>query len=120
MKLRLTKLTLISALLFVFTAPVSAYQDKLPFTGERLFNFYGGNGAGMSITIKSNGDTLIESHGKFGSDIVYQGKFKNPMYDVHGNGYSIKGNQIYMLKNGKVSNGCKEEGTPCIDELSEL
>ena len=94
----------------------------LPFTGERWFNFYGGNGTGMSITIKSNGDTLIETHGKFGSSIVYQGKFKNPMYDKDGDGYSIKGNQIYLLKNGKVVNDCPKAGgkTLCVDELLKL
>lgn len=117
MKLRFTKLTLISALLFVFTAPVSASQDKLPFTGKRWFNFYGGNGTGQTITIKSNGDTLIEFHGHGGSSIVYQGKFKNPMNAADGEGYSIKGNKIYLLKNGKVANDCMGEGTPCIDEL---
>lgn len=94
----------------------------LPFTGERWFNFYGGMGTGMSITIKSNGDTLIEIHGKFSSSIVYKGKFKNPMYDAEGYAYSIKGNKIYLLKNGKVANDCpKAEGTTlCIDELLKL
>lgn len=119
MKLRFTKLTLISALLFVFTAPVSADQDKLPFIGKAWFNFMGGNGTNEYIVIKENGDTEIGVCGLAGCSSDYTGKFKKIMGD-----YTFTSTTVSMVsKSGTIKTTCDQSGIevddsyPCTQTL---
>ncbi len=59
-----------------------AKQSNLPFVGRRAFNFLGGSGTGYSITIESNGNTIIQLHGTMSSSTVYQGPFQETMEGI--------------------------------------
>jgi hypothetical protein len=71
--------------------------ETLPFTGTRRFNFLGGSGTGQSITIESNGDTLVQLHGTMQTSVLYRGKFSNPIVLEDGVKLLLEGDRIYIL-----------------------
>ena len=91
-------------------------SQKLPFIGERSFNFYGGNWNEECIKINKNGQTTIYNCGTGGGagDVEYKGKYKNPLPG----GYLIHNNKIFLLnEKGELTKDCKGDGAPCIEEL---
>lgn len=100
-------------------APQQTETTQLPFQGERLFNFMGGNGTELSISINSNGDTILKSHGEVESTELYKGKFTNPLtIDKNGTQLLFKDGKVYQQTNGVIDRGCKlEESEPCSSEL---
>ena len=89
-------------------------QEVLPFVGTRFFNFLGGSGTGQSITINSEGYTIVKLHGTANTGLLYQGEYTNPIILNDGFGLLIKGNKIYQLKaDGQMARGCRQEGSPC-------
>lgn len=89
----------------------------LPFVGSRSFNFFGGTGTEMSITIDADGTTLVARHGTTASSVAYRGAFKNPIPLEGSSGLLIEGNKITSYENGKPSLGCAGETKPCTSEL---
>ncbi len=103
--------------IFLFEHALIA-AETLPFVGKRLFNFMGGSGTEQSITISKDGKTKIMFHGVTSSSTEYKGKFTNPIKLKDGTGYLFKDDKVYLLqKNGKVEQGCKDDGVPCVSEL---
>lgn len=99
--------------------PEAAAMPQLPFKGEKFFNFMGGNGTELSISISSNGDTILKSHGEVESTELYKGKFTNPLtIDQNGTQLLFKDGKVYQQTNGVINRGCKlEESEPCSSEL---
>lgn len=90
----------------------------LPFVGTRYFNFLGGTGTGHTITIEENGTMTVEINGTIESSVLYQGEFSNPIFLDNGLGLLLSSGQIYQLSaDGKISEGCKREGTICEADL---
>jgi hypothetical protein len=109
-------------LISILFGDMAMAKEKLPFVGVRRFNLYGGSGTGQSITIDRNGKTTIKVHGTVSTEIIYKGKFSNPI-TINSYGqiykYLFKKNKIYELdKNGKTKENCKREGTICESDLS--
>lgn len=92
---------------------------QLPFQGEKFFNFMGGNGTSLSISLNSNGETIVKSHGEIESTELYKGKFTNPLtIDQTGTQLLFKDGKVYQQTNGVIDKGCKlEESEPCVSEL---
>lgn len=109
--------------LILLSSNLSAQANiKLPFVGERWFNFSGGSCCLKSITISKNGHCKIIGHEApewgNGKRVIYSGPFKNTIWiyenGVKSYGYKIDGRYITSLKsNGKPEFDCKEEGKPC-------
>lgn len=102
---------------------VSNYNQKLPFIGARFFSFLNGNGTGKSISIATDGTTIVKLNGKFDTTIQYNGKFSNPiiLQDGSGLGLLLKDDKIYsLLANGEIAKGCKGDGTICESSLIEV
>jgi hypothetical protein len=111
-------ITLISLLTLASLASnIIIAGEKLPFVGTKSFNFYGGSGTGQSISIKKNGDTVIKLHGTSGTEILYKGKFSNPIKSKDGTAWLLKDDKIYSYTNGKIDNDCMGDGTPCVSEF---
>lgn len=108
--------SLLLTITFIVSNMVIA-QEKLPFLGTRSFNFYMGSGTGHSITIKKDGSTTVKIHGTVSTEVLYRGKFANPIVLKDGTGWLLKGNKIYALTNGKIDNDCRGDGKPCESEL---
>lgn len=94
-------------------------KDALPFVGGRYFNLAGGNGTEQTISIDKSGNTLIELHGKFGSGVVYRGKYKAIMCDEYGECYKIiaKDKIASVDKDGKIQMNCRADDEPCVAPL---
>lgn len=103
----------------LFMSNTVVAEEKLPFVGTKTFNFYGGNGTGQPITIKKNGSTVIKLHGTSDTEILYKGKFSNPIVSKDGTGWLLKDGKIYSLTNGKIDNDCMGDRTPCVSEFYE-
>jgi hypothetical protein len=88
-------------------------REPIPFTGTRRFNFLGGSGTGQSITIESNGDTLVQLHGTGGISVIYSGEFSNPIVLDDGRKLLLEGDKIYILLLGQSLEECKSSGSPC-------
>lgn len=91
----------------------------LPFTGEKYFNFYGGNKTEYTIKIFSNGQTEINL---CGSDciVIYNGKYSNPIKLDDGSGFLFQNDKVYALpQTGKLADeGCENyEGDKCVSHL---
>lgn len=86
--------------------------SNLPFVGKRFFNFLGGSGTGYTITIESNGNTVIQSHGTMNSSTVYQGPFQETM-----EGITIKDGYASTCDQQKSES--EEEPVPCKTKLYE-
>lgn len=109
--------------------PTTSTQSKLdlPFVGERLFDFVGANATMESITIDSNGHTIIEGQAGNSSYVIYEGMYSPIMPRYEGEFedegyYSIIGNNtIAQLDNNKNlmhGDGCNiEDGKPCVTEF---
>jgi len=120
----------ISVLLF-FTTPLIAEEtisQKLPFIGERTFNFDGGSGTERYIKIKKDGYTIVGSCGAPGLALEgedncyvdYKGKYSNPLIIKKDEKLLIHENKIYSLnKDDSVEVGCKGDTVPCESELYE-
>ena len=94
---------------------ISFAKNDLPFVGTRSFNFFGGNGTGRTITIKANGETIINGAGTCWLT-EYKGKYSDVLVvdpaenGYPSNGYLIKNNKIYSLENNKISKSCGRLG----------
>ena len=109
----MNNISLLTITLFaLLSTPLLAEEkpsQKLPFIGERIFNFYGGAGTGEYIKIKKNGDTILGGCGD-GMDAKcidsYKGKYSNPLPagDDKGGKYLINENKIYYLKKNDEGN----------------
>jgi hypothetical protein len=102
---------------------IAGEKQKLPFTGTKWFNLYGGTGTGQSITIEKNGRTVIKVHGTVSTGVIYKGRFSNPI-TINDEGtiykYLFKNKKIYELdQNGQIKKGCRREGEVCEAELSK-
>lgn len=123
------KIIFLTLFLILLSSNLSAQVNtKLPFVGERWFNFSGGSCCFESITISKNGNCEIIGHQApewgDGKTVIYSGPFKNTIWiyenGVKSYGYKIDGKFITSLKsNGKPELGCREEGKACITELSK-
>ncbi len=92
--------------------------NKLPFVGKKGFNFYGGSGTEQSITISKNAMVTIMLYGTQSSEVIYKGKFTNPIIKKDGTGWLIKANKLYLLNKSKqIELGCQEENQPCVAEF---
>ncbi|TAE61941.1 MAG: hypothetical protein EAZ87_00530 [Nostocales cyanobacterium] len=92
--------------------------EILPFVGTKYYNFLGGSGTGESMTIENDGRVIIKVHGTQETEIIYRGKFSNPLMIENEFGLLIQGNKIYQLDvNGKMTTGCRGEGKVCESEL---
>ena len=110
----------------VATATAESKLD-LPFVGERIFDFVGANATMESISIDSNGYTIIEGQAGNSSYVIYEGMYSPIMPRYEGEFedegyYSIIGNKtIAQLDNNKNlvhGDGCNiEDGKPCVTEL---
>ncbi|MBF0563654.1 MAG: hypothetical protein HQK89_00270 [Nitrospirae bacterium] len=98
---------------------------KLPFVGEKSFNFYEGSSTNYTIKIKKNGDTTIKLFGAMiepgkppAAKIIYKGKYAEVM-KVDDGFVQIKGNKIIFLDiHGNPEFGCRgQETDPCESEL---
>lgn len=104
-----SKLVLPVLLTMLTTPTVVLANSKLPFVGDRLFNFTGIGDGVESITISKNGNVTIQS---YAAGVSYRGKYKTLMPSnggLHGRGvfYKIKGNKIYLTnKSGKILKNC--------------
>lgn len=111
------KILLVIGIIGILISNLVIAQEKLPFIGTKMFNFMGGTGTGQSITIKKNGSTVIKLHGTGSTEILYKGKFSNPIILKDGTGWLLKNNKIYSLLNGEIENDCMGDGKPCESEL---
>ncbi|OOS25544.1 hypothetical protein [Moraxella pluranimalium] len=116
----LSKLVL-PVLLVMFIAPnVAMASGKVPFVGTRYFNI-NGTASGSSITIKKNGNVVIEDAPGFYGE-VYHGKYSTlmPAFES-GRYFTIKGNKIYIVDSkGKMFNDCtpwQRSDSRCVDNL---
>jgi hypothetical protein len=93
--------------------------EILPFVGMRRFNFLGGSGTGRTITIESNGDTLVQLHGTMRTSVLYRGTFSNPIILEDGNKLLLEADKIYSL--GADQNSAKDckstKENPCEAKL---
>jgi len=95
-----------------------AAQEKPLFVGKKFFSFYGGSGSGQSITIKANGNTIVEGCGASGCVIEYKGKFTNPLRFKDGGGLLFKDGKVYALhEKGGIEKDCMGDDEPCMSEL---
>ena len=90
-------------------------NTNLPFTGERIFNFEGGNDNNGLIKIQKDGATDIAMFGKRFSYTVYRGMYSDSMASDEDETYfKVIGDSIIKLdKNGNIAYGC--EATPDYD-----
>jgi hypothetical protein len=86
--------------------------SNLPFVGKRFFNFLGGSGTGYTITIESNGNTIIQHHGTMNSSTLYQGPFQETM-----EGITIKDG--YASTCDQPEPNSEGESAPCKTKLYE-
>ena len=114
----LFSLILSLSLNFIAHADTST-KDNLPFVGSRGFNFFGGTGTAMSITIDEDGKTLVARHGTGKSSVAYRGPFKNPIPVEGSETLLIEGNKITSYENGKPSTGCNGNGL-CITDMYSI
>lgn len=99
-------------------ASPAAPNSELPFVGKRSFNFRGGTGTEMSITIEENGNTKLEDKGTQNSTVYYEGAFSNPLLlNNEKTGLLFKDGKVYVIDNGKVGVNCKGDGQECVSEL---
>lgn len=91
--------------------------SNLPFVGKRLFNFLGGSGTGYSITIESNGNTVIQHHGTMNSSTIYQGPFQETMTTQDGQRITIKDG--YANSCNPQEPNADAESAPCKAKLYE-
>jgi hypothetical protein len=92
----------------------------LPFVGTRRFNFLGGSGTGQSITIASDGHTIVQLHGTIGSSVQYSGPFTNPIVLQSGQRLLIQDNQVYSVAADNDPNTCAAsdpDAAPCVTSL---
>lgn len=92
-------------------------SENLPFVGKRFFNFLGGSGTGYSITIESNGNTVIQRHGTVNSSILYQGLFQETMVTQDEESITIKDG--YADSCDERKSGSEGESAPCRGKLYE-
>jgi hypothetical protein len=124
------KHSLLSSIILIFfsSSPLFAEEasQKLPFIGERVFDFYGGSRTGEKLTIKKNGEYIMEGCGayrcamSFEDGYLIKGKYSNPLptEEEDGTKYLIHDKKIYRLKrDGEIEIGCKDDGEPCASEL---
>ena len=91
---------------------LSYANTTLPFTGERIFNFEGGNDNNGLIKIQKDGATDIEMFGKRFSYTVYRGMYNDSMASDEDESYfKVIGDSIIKLdKDGNIAYEC--EATP--------
>ncbi len=99
------KPVILALALITATSPALASSQKLPFVGKRSFNFYGGSGTDLSITINKNGTATIKSYGSLAAGgqayTTYRGKYRTYLPDGDGGYYQIKGNTMRWLDANK-------------------
>ncbi|WP_421291564.1 hypothetical protein [Aeromonas taiwanensis] len=112
--------------------PQTAQQGKqgLPFIGKRSFNFAGGSGTERYITIRQNGQTMIESCGA--SLMDDSGNFQEPSCSVDWKGpfatplktssamYRVEKERIYQVElDGSPARDCMASSEDCSVSLYE-
>lgn len=112
--------------------PQTAQQGKqgLPFIGKRSFNFAGGSGTERYITIRQNGQTMIESCGA--SLMDDSGNFQEPSCSVDWKGpfatplktssamYRVDKERIYQIEpDGSPARDCMASSEDCSVSLYE-
>lgn len=112
--------------------PQTAQQGKqgLPFVGKRSFNFAGGSGTERYITIRQNGQTMIESCGA--SLMDDSGNFQEPSCSVDWKGpfatplktssamYRVEKERIYQVElDGSPARDCMASSEDCSVSLYE-
>ena len=118
---------LVPLLCLTMISSFSYANTNLPFTGERIFNFAGGNDNNGLINIQRDGATDIGMFGKRFSYTVYRGMCKDSMASDEDESYfKVIGDSIVKLdKNGNIAYGCEATpdydlyDRPCISELYE-
>ncbi len=115
------KPTIIALALLTATSPALANSKKLPFTGTKYFNFMGGTGTVMSLTITKKGNATVKYHGTVSTETSYRGKYRNPLPDGDGGYLQIKGNNIYLMdENKNYVYDCMGNGDVCASTLHRL
>ncbi|MFM4995573.1 hypothetical protein [Aeromonas sanarellii] len=112
--------------------PQTAQQgnQRLPFIGKRSFNFAGGSGTERYITIRQNGQTMIESCGA--SLMDDSGNFQEPSCSVDWKGpfatplktssamYRVEKERIYQIEpDGSPARDCMASSEDCSVSLYE-
>lgn len=109
---------------FSFVNPIAVAASDLPFVGTKSFCDFSGGLMEHRITIKKNGNTVIEQASGIPAGmqenfsdadlmVIYRGKFKEKMANI-----MIKQNKAFLLdERGSVVKDCKEEGQPCVCDL---
>ncbi|WP_452028600.1 hypothetical protein [Azospirillum palustre] len=114
-------LLFVSALSLICLASSGSYAQQPPFYGARGFNFSGGNGTGLSVTIQKNGRMTVKSHGTSGEETQYDGPFQNPVKVFDGSvSYEFTAKEAILREDGEVAFGCLTEGKPCVSELYKI
>ena len=101
--------------------PVKINKMELPFTGEKHFNFFGGNSSGYTLSISKDGIVKIKREvspgyqdmlGVADNDlIVFKGPFKTIIKTKDGYRYKIEADKISMLDSkGNIEKGCGNLG----------
>lgn len=96
---------------------------KLPFIGEKNFNFAERFGTEYSIKISKNGMTTVTLNALQSSEVLYKGKYQNPIpIDGGEYYYRINGKFIEQLdKNKQISHECSDiqgNDTACREKLN--
>ena len=96
------------ALLGVLLCQSALASSKLPFVGERYFNFMGGNITEQLITINKSGSVAIVSTSMTGeAQTEYKGRYKTLMCGNQVCYKIINKNQIALTdKQGRVQSEC--------------
>ena len=101
--------------------PIKINKLELPFTGEKHFNFDGGNSSGYILSISKDRIVTIkrevspgyqEAIGATDNDlIVFKGPFKTIIKTKEGYRYKIEADKISMVDaKGNIEKGCGNLG----------